>query len=282
MTTTGRSRSAATSSRRPRGARPRPAGARRGRSAGERALREPPAELVDPAVVLVEAGRRRVGALEEGGQEQGGHPGEPGRDDAVVHQVGEVGRAGGRDKWRHRPASFPPVGGNRQHPARGYCPAASRPSVSLRSPARRATCRDLLRVEWNRLNFRDVDQMYVHAGCSSRVHTEEITTHEPVRGREVHHPQPRGDRGRPAVRDHRGQHRTPSRSTSSSRCSARPTGPPATWSTKAGVDADALDRAGRAGDGGAAARQRRDRPAARRLGRADPGARGRARPRRRR
>ena len=62
-----------------------------------------------------------------------------------------------------------------------------------------------------------------------------------------------------------GQHRTPSRSTCSSRCCARRTAPPRNLVTKAGVDAA---RAGRAGRGASLSalpqRQRRDRPAARR------------------
>ena len=64
----------------------------------QRALAEPSAELVDPPVVLVEAGGCGMGALQEGGQDQCGHAGEPGRDDAVVHEVRKVGRAGCRDK----------------------------------------------------------------------------------------------------------------------------------------------------------------------------------------
>ena len=55
---------------------------------------------------------------------------------------------------------------------------------------------------------------------------------EPVRRREVHHPQPRGDRGRPARRDHGRQHRRPSPSTCSSRCCATPRAPPARWSPR--------------------------------------------------
>ena len=92
------------------------AGGRGGAGAESRqgALREPTAQLVDPPVVLVEAGAVPGGARSRKAGQERGHAGEPRRDDAVVHQVGEVGRAGGGDQRRHRPASFQPVEGNRR------------------------------------------------------------------------------------------------------------------------------------------------------------------------
>ena len=99
---------------------------------------------------------------------------------------------------------------------------------------------------------------------------------EPVRRREVHDPQPRGDRGRPAVRDHGGQH--PHRAGPPARRPAARArrAPRATWSPRPASTPPPLTARAEAAHDRAAQGERRDRPAAGRLRGAHPRA-GRAR-----
>ena len=88
-------------------------------------------------------------------------------------------------------------------PAR-RCARPSRAAPVRRSPAHAPGCRAGRASSQSDQSDRRLAPRPVAA--DRQTHIRRRPRHEPVRRREVHHPQPRGDRGRPARRDHGGQH----------------------------------------------------------------------------
>ncbi len=152
-------------------------------------------------------------------------------------------------------------------------------SGSARRPTEIRSAAENPRVEWNRLNSpaRCTGATALPFHRSVRQHSRGSSAHEPVRDREVHHAQPRGDRGRPAVGDHGRAHRHGA--DPPARRPAAPGGGHRPDPRRQGRRRRARPRGGGgADDEGAAERERRHRAAARRLARPHPRAGRRARP----